>query len=717
MQQETYAFQAEINQLMSLIINTFYSNKEIFLRELISNASDALDKIRYESLTNKECLDNEPVLRIRIASDKKNKTLNIFDTGVGMTKNDLVNNLGTIAKSGTKEFLSKLTTSTDSSDLSLIGQFGVGFYSAFLVADSIDVYSKNNADGYYRWSSNAGGSFTITQLEQTDVPFEFNRGTCLALHLKDEQLEYLEESRIKDVLKKHSQFIGYDIELLVAKQVEKKVEQTETHDKTKETTDPTEDEPKVEEIDESKENEESTTDEKKDTKPEMVTVYEYEVQNKEKPIWLRDPDTISDDEYNSFYKTLSNDWDGPLTKAHFKVEGQLEYRSILFVPKRAPMEMFDSNKKKNNIKLYVKKVFITDDCTELCPEWLSFLKGVVDSDDLPLNVSREMLQQNRILTQIKKHLVKKSLELFEKMTENHEEYKTFYDTYSKNIKLGIHEDSNNRDRLSKLLRYVSLNNVYLSLDEYCSKSKTDKIYYLAGDNLENLKVSPFVEMCKSKGHDVLFMNEPIDEYVMQQMRDYTYKNDDKENKFKFVNLTKEGFSTDDSDEEKQKYKDLEKDYEKLCTEMKNVLGDKVTKVMLSKRLCDTPCVLVTSEYGWSAYMEQIMKSQVMKDNTMAQYMKSKKTLEINPDHKIIKELKKRADNVDKSFKDLTMLMYDSTLLVSGFSLEDPKNFVDRINNMVSLGLGLDDEVSEQQVVSEKVEQTEQQEQSVMENVD
>ena len=706
MQQETYAFQAEINQLMSLIINTFYSNKEIFLRELISNASDALDKIRYESLTNKDCLDNEPALRIRIASDKQNKTLSIFDTGVGMTKMDLINNLGTIAKSGTKEFLSKLTTSNDSSDLSLIGQFGVGFYSAFLVADNIDVYSKNNSDVYYKWSSNAGGSFTITQLEKSDVPHEFNRGTCLVLHLKNEQCEYLEESRIKEVLKRHSQFIGYDIELLIEKKVEKPVDQKEEIET---------DEPKVEEVDESEENEKDN-DDKKDTKNEMITVHEYEVQNKEKPIWLRDPDTISDDEYNSFYKTLSNDWDGPLTKVHFKVEGQLEYRSILFVPKRAPMEMFEASKKKNNIKLYVKKVFITDDCQELCPEWLSFLKGVVDSDDLPLNVSREMLQQNKILTQIKKHIVKKSLELFEKMSENVEEYKTFYESYSKNIKLGIHEDNNNRVKLSKLLRYTSLNNPMMSLDEYCSKAKTDKIYYLAGDNLENLKTSPFVEMCKVKGYDVLFMNEPIDEYVMQQMRDYSYKNDDKETSYKFVNLTKEGFSTDDSDEEKQKYKALEKDYEKLCTEMKNVLGDKVTKVTLSKRLYETPCVLVTSEYGWSAYMEQIMKSQVMKDNSMAQYMKSKKTLEINPDHKIIKELKKRSDNVDKSFKDLTMLMYDSTLLVSGFTLENPKNFVDRINNMVSLGLGLDDDIMSDSVQSETHNDTNELP-TTMENVD
>ena len=691
---ETYAFQAEINQLMSLIINTFYSNKEIFLRELISNSSDALDKIRYESLTNKDCLNSEPNLRIRIETNKQNKTIKISDTGIGMTKTDLINNLGTIARSGTKEFMSMLTSNAQSTggDMNLIGQFGVGFYSAFLVADHIDVYSKNNNDSYYKWSSDAGGTFTITQLEDTDQECNFKRGTCLVLHLKDEQSEYLEESRIKDVLKKHSQFIGYDIELLVEKKVDAPSDEDQVEEKTED--------PVVEEVKE--ETESTKTTEKK--KKEKITVHEFEVQNKDKPIWLREPENIEESEYSSFYKTLTNDWDEPLSKTHFKVEGQLEYRSILFVPKRPPMDIFDSSKKKNNIKLYVKKVFIMDDCQDLCPEWLSFMKGVVDSDDLPLNVSREMLQQNRILAQMKKHITKKSIELFEGLVEKPEQYKQFYEGYSKNLKLGIHEDTANRQKLTNLLRYTTSTNEFVSLNEYCARSKAQSIFYLSGENMELLKTSPFLEACKTRNYEVIYMNDPIDEYVMQQLRDYTYKDGDKESTFKFVNLTKEGFNVDETDDEKQKHQENEKQFELLCKEMKNVLGDKVTKVVVSKRLCDTPCVLVTSEYGWSAYMEQIMKNQVMRDNSMASYMKGKKILEINTSHKIIKELKNRATNVEKTFKDLTMLMYDSSLLVSGFALENPKNFIDRINNMISLGLSLDDEPVSEQVTRSTSEQ-------------
>jgi molecular chaperone HtpG len=675
---ETYAFQAEINQLMSLIINTFYSNKEIFLRELISNSSDALDKIRYESLTNKDCLNSEPNLRIRIEADKQNKLLKITDTGIGMTKSDLINNLGTIARSGTKEFMSMLTSNVqnNSGDMNLIGQFGVGFYSAFLVADHIDVYSKNNNDDYYKWSSDAGGTFTITQLNENDKECSFKRGTCLVLHLKDEQSEYLEESRIKDVLKKHSQFIGYDIELLVEKKVDKPSDDKEESD-----------EPKVEEVKEESEVENKKTAVKK----EKITVHEFEVQNKDKPIWLREPENITESEYISFYKSLTNDWEDPVSKIHFKVEGQLEYRSVLFVPKRPPMDIFDANKKKNNIKLYVKKVFIMDDCQELCPEWLSFMKGVVDSDDLPLNVSREMLQQNRILSQMKKHITKKSIELFEELVEKPELYKHFYEAYNKNIKLGIHEDTANRQKLTNLLRYTTSTNEFVSLNEYCSRAKVNNVFYLSGENMELLKASPFLEACKTKGYEVIYMNDPIDEYVMQQLRDYTYKDGDNETKFKFVNLTKEGFNIEETDDEKQRHQENEKEFELLCKEMKNVLGDKVTKVMVSKRLCDTPCILVTSEFGWSAYMEQIMKNQVMRDNSMASYMKGKKILEINPSHKIIRALKNRASNVEKTFKDLVMLMYDSSLLTSGFALDNPKNFVDRINNMISLGLSLDDE--------------------------
>ncbi|KYQ94343.1 heat shock protein Hsp90 family protein [Tieghemostelium lacteum] len=671
---EQHTFQTEVNKLMNIIINSLYSKKEIFLRELISNASDALDKIRFLALTNPSLLGEGDTakLEIRIQADPNAKTLTILDKGIGMTKADLIKNLGTIAQSGTKDFIQKLTDSNDPNNTSnLIGQFGVGFYSLFLVADSVVVTSKHNDDDQYIWTSDSHSSFNIAKDPKGNT---LGRGTKITLHIKEDSAEFLQESTIKDLIKKYSQFINFPIYLYTSKEVEQPEEPVVEEAKEFEGSEET----KVE-IEEGEE-----VEEKEPVKKEPVYEHSWEELNDVKPLWTKSSKEITDEEYNKFYQSLSKTSEDPIAHSHFTVSGDTEFKSIIYIPKTAPQNMFDLDNAVSNIKLFVRRVFITDNLKDLVPNWLRFLVGVIDSDDLPINVSREMLQQHKTLDLIKSKITRKFVALVQEIfdREDKSDYKTFFKAYGTNMKLGVIEDKANKNRLMKLLMFHSSKEEWTTLDEYISRMKEgqEQIYFIAGKSIDSLENSPLIEQALKKGYEVLYLIDPIDEYLVGQNQKYESKS--------LTNLAREGVKfNDEAEEDKESLKQLNQEYKPLTDFLRKTLSDKVDKVTVSKILADSPAVLVSNQWGVTANMERIMKAQSVSAQEQIPTYMNKKIMEINPDHQLIKQLLARIQEhgtSDEISKISANVLYETSALSSGYSIDNPKSFSNWVYKIMTL---------------------------------
>jgi len=809
---EKHEFQAEVSRMMKLIINSLYTNKEIYLRELISNGSDALDKVRFLSVQDKDYLGETQDLQIKIHVDKENKVVHITDTGIGMTKNDLVKHLGTIAKSGTSDFLSAMSTGTaDTSNL--IGQFGVGFYSAFLVADTVVVTSKHNDDDQYIWESDAE-SYKIMKDERPDE--QLGRGTRISLYLKEEAQDFLETDTIRDLIHKYSEFINFDIYLYTSKVIEVDAEEEEEDDEEDEDEDEVAadtaavlgkiataaewlkgeaaaalegtqkasadllqavmdkwaqffdsedddcDDDEILDADEEDadadgipdelesefdaakadtagmpdevsdaikaieteiqaKEEENAEEEEEEAEPKKIekTVWDWEIINANKPIWTRQQSAVSEEEYTSFFNAFSHtEGKTPMGHIHFTAEGEVTFRSILFVPEAAPTGMYnDYGKRRNAIKMYVRRVFITDDFEDMMPKYLGFITGVVDSDDLPLNVSRETLQQHKLLKVIKKKLVRKALEMLKKMDP--EDYKKFWNEFGTSIKLGLIEDYANRTRLSKLLRFITSGSEddLTSLEDYVERmgEKQKAIYVAAGASREEIEKSPFVERALKRGVEVLYLTEPVDEYTIQNLPEFDGK--------KFQNLAKDGLDFgDESQEEKDAFDAKETEFKPLVDWLGENLKEELEKAVVSKRLDTTPCAFVANQYGWTGNMQKIMSAQAYAkagDSNSKFYKEQKKILEINPRHPLVKKLLERAsaesdmegdekDAFSKTTVDMSMVLLDTARLRSGFDLPDQQAFAARMERMLRLGLGVaeDEEIEAEPEYSDDEEEEE-----------
>ena len=641
MSSESFVFQAEITQLMSLIVNAFYSNKDVFLRELLSNASDANDKARYIGLKN-DLPSREHSIELSVRGD----TLVIQDTGIGMTRDEMIANLGTIANSGTKSFMDQFSTNTDF-DSSMIGQFGVGFYSAFLVAKEVRVFSKHHESDVHCWTSDASGGFTIHKCDDD----ELSCGTRLELVMKDSESMYLSLEKIKQIVTTHCKYITYPIKLLSAAAA--------TQDDTAATQDDT------------TATQDDTTATQDDANKNNLTG-KWEIINDAQPLWLRKPDEVDTSEYDAFYRALTKDTEAPLAVKHFTAEGNYDFRCMLFVPKQAPTDMFNVHKQHSKINLHVRRVLVEEKCDDLVPEWLSFVVGIVDSEDLPLNVSREMLQTNNIIKVMRKSLIKKCVDMFNDLAEDNDKYNVFYGEYHQNIKLAIHESAGDAKMLPLLRFQTAKKSSPISLEEYTSGlDDTEPILYMTGASRSCLVNSPYVRGALEENKDVLLMIDPIDEHMMQRVKSFR--------EHPFINISKcnDRFHDTNSVE-----------YDRVCSMISNALGDNIEKVVVSKRLAqDTPCCLVSGAHGWSANMERLMNAQTFstsnKMDNIIQRHYNKKVMEINPEHDIIKHF---AQNIENSHSSTIRLLFDTAMLSAGFAQEDPSSYAGRVYNMISLGV-------------------------------
>lgn len=635
--QETLGFQTEVKQLLHLMIHSLYSNKEIFLRELISNASDAADKLRFEALKEDGLYEGDSELKIRVEYDKDLKTITVIDNGIGMSRDDVIEHLGTIAKSGTKQFFESLT-GDQTKDSQLIGQFGVGFYSCFIVAKKVEVLTRRaglaSSEGV-RWVSEGENDYSIETLDLDQ------RGTTIVLHLREDMDEFLNDYRLKGIITKYSDHISLPI--VMDNQVEIKEDNEEGDDKD---------------------------DEKKEPKFETVE----ETVNSATALWARSKKDITEEEYNEFYKHVGHDFEDPMAHIHSKVEGKLEYSSLLYIPARAPFDLWD-REQRHGVKLYVKRVFIMDDADQLIPSWLRFVRGVVDSDDLPLNVSREILQHNKVIDSIRSGCTKKVLSLLKTMSEKEQEkYDEFWKIFGKVLKEGVIDAPDHKDDLANLFRFSSTHDDVeeqkVSLKEYVERMQEGQkaIYYVSADTFAKAKNSPHLEIFRKKGIEVLLFSDPIDEWVTSHMTEFDGK------PLQSVNKGALDLGEIQDEDEKKEDEQKSKDYEKLAKRISDVLNEKVKEVRATSRLTTSPACLVSDEHDMGRHMEQILKASGQSIPT------SKPILEINPDHPIVKKIDVEAD--EDLFSDWTQILFDQALLSEGGQLEDPASFVNKLNTLI-----------------------------------